>query len=168
MLEVNEYERVLQAFYKKSLILEDTSDFHPVLRFWYFDAMAHLDYSISLLAYQADSPRNLMSREYLKHRVDLAEDEHLRIFPGFIAWLEDNHTAEFEKFPLFIQKIYSSHDPASYRSFRITLNPDDKRPIPPETLQMMVDEMFDRSYLSAQYNGSSVAEKFTEFSRSCR
>ena len=90
----------------------------------------------------------------------------LIILPSIYSLM--NILSNIEKFPLFIQKIYSSHDPASYRSFRITLNPDEKRPIPPETLQMMVDEMFDRSYLSAQYNGSSVAEKFTEFSRSCR
>lgn len=165
MPEVNEYARVLQTLYSKSLILEDTSDFHPVLRFWYFDALAHLDYSISLLSYNADSPRNLMSREYLKHRADQAQDEKLSRFPGFLAWLEENHQDDFEKFPLFIQKIYSSKDPASYRSFKINFNPDDRRPIPVEHFQMMVEEMFERSYLSALYNGSSVAEKFTEYSR---
>ena len=167
MLEVNEYARVLGVLYNKSLILENISDFHPVLRFWYFDAMAHLDYTISLLSHNGDSPRNMMSREYLKQRSDLAEDTQLKIFPAFLVWLKDNHSEEFEKFPLFIQKIYSPEDPASYRSFRITLNPDDRRPFPPETLQMMVEEMFDRSYLSALYNGSSVAEKLQEFSRSC-
>lgn len=167
MPEVNEYTRVLQTLYSKSLILEDTSDFHPVLRFWYFDAMAHLDYTISLLAYNADSPRNLMSREYLKYRVDQAEDEKLRVFPGFMAWLENNHRDDFEKFPLFIQKVYSPSDPAKYRSFRIVFNPDDRRPIPMEQLQMMVEEMFERSYLSALYNNSSVAEKLSEYIRIC-
>lgn len=165
MPEVNEYARVLQTLYSKSLILEDTSDFHPVLRFWYFDALAHLDYSISLLSYNADSPRNLMSREYLKHRADQAQDEKLSQFPGFLAWLEEHHQEDFEKFPLFIQKIYSAKDPASYRSFKINFNPDDRRPIPAEHFQMMVEEMFERSYLSALYNGSSVAEKFIEYSR---
>jgi hypothetical protein len=164
MLEMNEYIRVLGVLYNKSLILEDTSDFHPVLRFWFFDALAHLDYSISLLAYNADSPRNLMSREYLKYRVDQAEDEKLKIFPAFLAWLETNHPAEFEKFPLFIQKVYSPSDPASYRSFKIILNPDDRKPIPSGVLHIMVDEMFDRSYLSAMYNGSSTAQKLEEFS----
>ncbi|MFH0968284.1 MAG: hypothetical protein V1862_11445 [Methanobacteriota archaeon] len=167
MLEVNEYARVLSTLYNKSLILEDTSDFHPVLKFWYFDALAHLDYTISLLSYNADSPRNLMSREYLKHRADQAEDKMLKVFPAFLKWLEINHPTDFEKFPLFIQKIYSSSDPASYRSFRIIFNPDERRPIPPEHLQIMVDEMFDRSYLSAMYNGSSMAEYLNEFVRSC-
>ena len=167
MLDVNEYARVLAVLYNKSLILEDTADFHPVLRFWYFDAMAHLDYSISLLAYNQDSPRNLMSREYLKHRVDQAEDAKLKIFPGFLAWLETNHPDDFEKFPLFIQKVYSSSDPASYRSFRLVLNPDDKRPILPEQFSMMVEEMFERSYLSALYNGSPVAEKLNEYTGFC-
>jgi len=89
MPEVNEYARVLQILYNKSLILEQTSDFHPVLRFWYFDAMAHLDYSISVLSYNADSPRNLMSREYLKHRADQAADISLAVFPAFLAWIAD-------------------------------------------------------------------------------
>ena len=168
MLDVNEYARVLGVLYNKSLILEDTADFHPVLRFWYFDAMAHLDYSISLLAYNQDSPRNLMSREYLKSRADQAEDAKFKLFPGFLRWLETDHPDDFEKFPLFIQKVYSSSDPASYRSFRLVLNPDDKRPILPEQFSMMVEEMFERSYLSALYNGSPVAEKLDEYSRSCR
>jgi len=164
-MEVNEYARVLQTLYSKSLILEDTSDFHPVLRFWYFDAMAHLDYTISQLAFNGDSPRNLLSREYLKCRTDQAGDEKYGLFPGFMAWLETNYPEDYEKFPLFIQKIYSHSDPASYRSFRINLNPDDRRPIPPETLQMMIDEMFERSYLSALYNNSPVATKLDEFIR---
>ncbi|HWQ63177.1 MAG TPA: hypothetical protein VN429_02085 [Methanospirillum sp.] len=168
MLEVNEYARVLQALYNKSLILEDPSDFHPVLSFWYFDAMAHLDYSISVLAFNADSPRNLMSREYLKHRTDQGKDEPMGVFPKFMIWLEANHPEDYEKFPLFIQKIYSSTDPASYRSFRIILNPDERRPVPPETLQIMIDEMFERSYISALYKNSSVAAKLDEFTRSCR
>jgi hypothetical protein len=165
MPEVNEYARVLQTLYNKSLILEDTSDFHPVLRFWYFDALAHLDFSISMLSYNADSPRNLMSREYLRHRADLAKEKENRVFPEFLAWLEENHPQDFEKFPLFIQKVYSPNDPASYRSFRLTFNPDDKRPILSEQFQMMVDEMFERSYLTALYNGSSVSEKLTEYIR---
>lgn len=167
MHEVNEYARVLQTLYNKSLILENPADFHPVLGFWYYDALAHLDYSISLLAYRADSPRNIMSREYLKHHSDLAQSEKFRIFPEFLAWLEENHPDEFELFPLFIQKIYSPGDPASYRSFRITLNPDDKKPTPSEQFSIMVDEMFDRSYLSILYNGSPVAQKLNTFSGSC-
>ncbi len=167
MLEVNDYARVLQALYNKSLILEDTSDFHPVLKFWYFDALAHLDYTITHLAFNADSPRNLMSLEYIKHRTDTAQDEKLKVFPGFMAWLEANHPEEHEKFPLFIQKIYSPSDPAMYRSFRIILNPDDRRPIPPETFQIMIDEMFERSYLSALYNNSSVATKLNNYIGTC-
>ena len=167
MPEVNEYARVLQTLYSKSLILEDTSDFHPVLRFWYFDALAHLDFSISMLSFNADSPRNLMSREYLRHRADLAKEEKINQFPGFLAWLEENSPQDFEKFPLFIQKVYSPKDPASYRSFRLTLNPEEKRPIPSEQFQMMVEEMFERSYLSALYNGSSVSEKLAEYSGKC-
>ncbi len=167
MPEVNEYARVLDLLYHKSLILEEPSDFHPVLGFWYYDAMAHLDYSISVLAYHADSPRNLMSREYLKHRTDRAADPSLQVFPGFLAWLEVHNPELFEIFPLFIQKIYSAKEPASYRSFRIVLNPDDKRPIPAEHLTIMVDEMFDKTYLTSLYNGSAMTRQLDEYLGSC-
>lgn len=159
----NEYARVLEKLYNKSLILENVSDFHPVLGFWYFDAMAHLDFSLSVLSYNPDSPRNLMSREYLKQRADLATDGSMAQFPAFLVWLEEFYPEEFEKFPLFIQKIYSPTDQASYRSFRITFNPDNKQPIPADHFMIMIEEMFDRSYLTILYNGSSVAEKLDEF-----
>lgn len=159
----NEYAKVLETLYHKSLILENVGDFHPVLGFWYFDAMAHLDYSLSILAYNAESPRNLMSREYLKHRVDRAADAQLSQFPAFLVWLEEHYTQDFEKFPLFIQKVYSSTDPASYRSFRIIFDPDSKQPIPAEHFQIMVQEMFERSYLATVYNGSTVADRYAEF-----
>ncbi len=166
MSEINEYVHVLQHLYGRSLILEDLSGFHPVMKFWYFDAMAHLDFSISMLAYSADSPRNILSREYLRTRVDEAGSGDNALFSGYMAWLQVTEPAEFEKFPLFIQKIYSPDDPAQYRSFRIILNPDETRPFPAQTFRIMIDELFDKTYLSAMYSGSRVCDLFEEYKAS--
>ncbi|MBP7034735.1 MAG: hypothetical protein KBB00_03165 [Methanospirillum sp.] len=167
MLENNEYEKVLKALYEKSLILENMSDFHPDLSFWYFDAMAHLDYTISLFAYNADSPRNILSREYMKCRKDKTLEGNLARFDGFMNWLRQNHPEEYEKFPLFIQKIYDPSDMASYRSFRIVLDPNDKKPTPPAVLMMMIDEVFDKAYLASIYNGSSMAHLYAQYLDTC-
>lgn len=167
MLENNEYEKVLKTLYEKSLILENMSDFHPDLSFWYFDAMAHLDYTISLFAYNADSPRNMLSREYMKCRKDKTLEGNLARFDGFMNWLRQNHPDEYEKFPLFIQKIYDPSDMASYRSFRIVLDPNDKKPTPPAVLMMMIDEVFDKAYLASIYNGSSMAHLYAQYLDTC-
>jgi hypothetical protein len=167
MLENNEYEKVLKTLYEKSLILENMSDFHPDLSFWYFDAMAHLDYTISLFAYNADSPRNILSREYMKCRKDKTLEGNLARFDGFMNWLRQNHPEEYEKFPLFIQKIYDPSDMASYRSFRIVLDPNDKKPTPPAVLMMMIDEVFDKAYLASIYNGSSMAHLYAQYLDTC-
>jgi len=167
MLENNEYEKVLKTLYEKSLILENMSDFHPDLSFWYFDAMAHLDYTISLFAYNADSPRNILSREYMKCRKDKTLEGNLARFDGFMNWLRQNHPDEYEKFPLFIQKIYDPSDMASYRSFRIVLDPNDKKPTPPAVLMMMIDEVFDKAYLASIYNGSSMAHLYAQYMDTC-
>ena len=165
MIETNEYAKVLQILYSRSLILEDMSDFHHAMKFWFFDAIAHLDYSISTLAFNADSPRNLISREYLKYHGDEGKTGDLGKFPGFMGWLKENYPEEYEKFPLFIQKIYDPEDPAAYRSFRIVLNPDERHPLPSDTYRMMIDEMFDKQYLATIYNQSVVAQKFEEYRR---
>jgi hypothetical protein len=167
MRESNEYEQVLLALYEKSLILENLSDFHPELGFWYYDAMAHLDYSISLVAFNADSPRNMLSREYLKYRKDQSQAGRFARFEGFMNWLREHHPDEYEKFPLFIQKIYDPSDVASYRSFRIVLDPDEKRPISPAVFRLMVDELFDKAYLASLYNGSSMAQLYEQFMSQC-
>ena len=66
MLEGNEYARAMQKLYGKSLILESTAEFHPVLYFYFIDALAHIDFTLSILAYNYMSPRNVMSMEYLR------------------------------------------------------------------------------------------------------
>ena len=163
MLENNEYVKVLEYFYDKSLILENMSDFHPDLSFWYFDAMAHLDYTISLFAFNADSPRNMLSREYLKYRKDQSMEERYACFSGFMDWLRENHPEQYEIFPLFIQKIYDPSDEAQYRSFRIVLDPNEKKATPSAVLQVMVDEIFDKKYLASIYNGSEMVCLYKQY-----
>jgi hypothetical protein len=163
MHENNEYERVLETLYNKSLILENISDFQPHLSFWFFDALAHLDYTISLFAYNSDSPRNLLSRELLKFRSDILKTEPYKYFPDFMIWVRKENPQEYEKFPLFFQNIYNPDDKASYRSFRIVLDPDDKRPIASTVLRVMVDEMFDKAYLASLYNDSPMALLYNHY-----
>lgn len=163
MRENNDYEKVLATLYEKSLILENMSDFHPDLSFWFFDAVAHLDYSISLFAYNLDSPRNMLSREYLKYRKDESMTDRYACFDGFMNWLLENHPGEYEKFPLFIQKIHNPSDMAQYRSFRIVLDPNDKKPTDPGVFRIMIDEIFDKAYLASIYNGSPVATLYDQY-----
>jgi hypothetical protein len=163
MLENNEYEKVLEILYNKSLILENFSDFHPHLSFWFFDALAHLDYTISLFAYNADSPRNILSRELLKYRSDIIKNEPYAGYADFMNWLRKEHKQEYEKFPLFLQKIHNPDEKASYRSFHIVLDPDDKQPIPASVFRVMIDEMFDKAYLASLYNGSSTASLYSQY-----
>ncbi len=163
MSESNEYTIVLDKFYKKSLILENMSDFHEVMKFWYYDALAHLDYTISTQAYNGDSPKNLLIVDYLSSHTKLGKTEPYSLFPEYMKWLFNNDSEEYIKFPLFLQKIYNQDDKASYRSFRIVLDPDNNRPLPSQTLFMMVDEMFDKAYIAALYNGSRISKLFDEF-----
>ncbi len=166
MQEVNEYQKVLSQLYEKSLILEDMSDMHPVLKFYYFEALAHLDFSISILAYNYQNPRNILSKEFLRLRVDEAKKEGREKFPGFMIKLREEHPELYELFPLFIQNIYNPDDPASYRSFQIILDPDTKSPTPAHHFRLMIDEVFDRSYLNQMYQGSKTATLFDAYAKS--
>ena len=51
LLEKNDYSQQIEYLYRKSLILETTSEMDPVLYFYYIDTIAHLDYTLSALAY---------------------------------------------------------------------------------------------------------------------
>ncbi len=163
MQDVNEYMKVLQQLYEKSLILEDMSDMHPILKFYYFEALAHLDFSISILAYNFQNPRNFLSKEFLRLRIDESKKEGREKFPGFMKWLSEEHPEQYEQFPLFIQKIYSANDPASYRSFQIILDPETRNATPAGHFRIMIDEMFDRSYLNSLYNESKTAKLYNSY-----
>ena len=160
MIETNEYAQALQALYNRSLVLEDISSFHPVLGFYHIDALARLDYSISVLAYNTSSTKVILSHDAIRRRLDEAKAEPYAKYPQFMAWLEEKDPDIYELFPLFIQNIYSKTHPASYRSFRIVLDPESKIPMPARYFRIMIEEMFDQQYLSLIYKGSKVAKHF--------
>ncbi|HIH85961.1 MAG TPA: hypothetical protein PK336_02515 [Methanoculleus sp.] len=163
MLETNEYVRVMEKLYNKSLILESPSDFHPVLHFYFTDALAHIDFTATVLAYNPMSPRNIMSMEYMRWRLDQEKVGDRVHFPGFINWLKTEHPEVYEELPMLWTGIYDTDDPAQYRSFRIVLNPDERGPIPSEYLSMFIDEFFDPAFIKQLYKGSSLARLFDEY-----
>jgi hypothetical protein len=163
MIETNEYMQALQALYAKSLVLEDMSAFHQVLGFYYIDALARLDYSISVLAYNTGSPKVVLSHDTIRRRLDEANTGDYALYSQFMIWLEARSPEIYEIFPLFIQNIYSKTHPASYRSFRIVLDPESKLPMPAHYFHMMIEEMFDPQYLNLIYKGSKAAKAFDEY-----
>ncbi len=166
MLEANEYTRIMQKFYGKSLILESPSEFHPVLYFYFIDALAHIDFTLGLQAYNYMSPRNVMGMEYMRWRVDEEKVGDRAHFPDFINWLKEEHRETFEELPMLWTGIYDRDDPAHYRSFRIALSPDDKTPIPAGYLSAFIDEFFNREFLKQLYATSALARLFDEFVQS--
>ncbi len=163
MLEENEYVGVMKKLYGKSLILEDPSDFHPVLYFYFVDSLAHIDFTLGILSFNYMSPKNVMNMEYLRWRLDQGKQGERALFPEFINWLKAEHHDTFESLPLLWSGIYDNDDPASYRSFRIVLNPDDKKPLPAEYLSAFVDQFFEQTFLRRLYRGSMLANLFDEF-----
>jgi len=166
MLEANEYTRITQKLYGKSLILESPTEFHPVLHFYFIDALAHIDFTLGILAYNYMSPRNIMSMEYMRWRIDEEKIGERAYFPGFINWLKEEHREKFDELPLLWSGIYDRDDPAQYRSFRIVLNPDDKKAIPAEYLSTFIDEFFDPRFIKQLYQTSSLARLFDEYAKS--
>jgi len=163
MLEVNEYARVMQKLYGKSLMLESPSEFHPVLHFYFTDALAHIDFTLGILAYNYMSPRNIMSMEYMRWRLDEEKVGERAYFPDFINWLKDEHPVKFEDLPMLWSGVYDHDDPAQYRGFRIVLNPDDKTAIPADYLSTFIDEFFDPKFIKQLYKTSSLARLFDEY-----
>ncbi|MDD1679335.1 MAG: hypothetical protein LUO93_09180 [Methanomicrobiales archaeon] len=165
MQEPNEYTRIMQYLYGKSLILHDPSDFQPVLRFYFMDALAHIDYTLSLLSYNTASIRNEMSREYLRWRIDEEEKGDRVHFRGFVNWLKQNHPEKFEDIPAVWSLVYDEESPGEYRSFRLVLDPDSNLPVPPAFFYMAIDEFFDKDFLLSLYNGNSLATLFETYLR---
>ena len=163
MLEMNEYGRVMQKLYGKSLILESPNDFHPVLYFYFTDAIAHIDFTLGILTYNIMSPRNIMSMEYMRWRVDQEKIGERVYFPDFVNWLKEEHPEKFGELPMLWSGVYDRDDPAQYRDFRIVLNPDDKQAIPPEYFSMFIDEFFDPKFIKQLYKTSSLARLFDEY-----
>jgi hypothetical protein len=158
-----EYVHVLEHLYEKSLILHDESLWHPVLYFYFMDALAHLDYTIGLMSYHYKSPRVMMTGEYLRWRIDEEKKGDRLKFPAFINWLKEHHTGHFESLPFLWRKIYDNGDKVSYRSFRIVLDPDSREPIRPHVFYNMIEDFFKTDFLKSLYSDASLSALFEEF-----
>ncbi|WP_346865997.1 hypothetical protein [Methanocalculus sp. MSAO_Arc2] len=163
MMEKNEYSRELDYLYSKSLILESTSEFHPVLWFHWVDAIAHLDYTLSVAGYSYESPRSIMAGEYMRWRIDEEQKGDRPLFRPFVNWLKTNHPDVYAKLPALWQGIYSDNDPAEYRSFRIVLEPGSTKPIPAHFFHAMIDDFFKKDLLKSMYPGASLAALFESY-----
>jgi len=159
----NEYVHVLAHLYEKSLILHDTSLFDKTLYFFFVDALAHIDYTCSIYAYNYQSPKNIMGAEYMRWRIDEEKKGDRVHFPAFMAWLKGARPEKFAKLPALWQIIYDPEDPASYRSFRIVPDPDSKQAVPTNFFLIIIDEFFEQEFLKSLYEGASLSRLFTEF-----
>ena len=153
----NEYAPVLSYLYNKTLILHDTALFDQTLYFYLVDALAHIDYTLGIYTYNYTSIKNIMGGEYLRWRIDEEKKGYRPQFPGFVNWLRDNNPEKFAKLPSLWQMIYDTEDPASYRAFRIVLDPDTKQPVSPEMFTLMIDEFFAQEFLKSLYEEGSLA-----------
>jgi len=160
----NEYAGVLTHLYSKNFILHDTTLFDRVLYFYLIDALAHIDYTCGVYAFNYMSPKNVMTGEYLRWRIDEEKRGDRPKFEGFVNWLRKNHPERFARLPSLWQMIYDTEDPAEYRSFRIVLDPDTKESISPEYFIAMIDEFFDQEFLKSLYEDGSLAGLFRTYS----
>jgi hypothetical protein len=164
MPEDNEFLTVLDYLYEKSLMLQDTGGFNKVLYFYFIDSLAHIDYTAGIYAYNFASPKNIMGAEYLRWRIDEEKKGDRAKFPGFVNWLRENRPERFTALPSLWQMIYDTEDPASYRSFRIVLDPDSKKPLPADFFYAIIDEFFDTEFLKSLYEDASLGRLFREYS----
>lgn len=163
MMEKNEYVRELEYLYSKSLVLESVSEFHPVLWFHWLDAVAHIDYTLSIAGYSYESPRSIMAGEYMRWRIDEEKKGDRPLFRPFVNWLRENNPETYGKLPLIWQGIYSDSDPAQYRSFRIVLDPASTKPIPAHVYHSMIEDLFQKDLIKSIYKGASLASLFEAF-----
>lgn len=159
----NEYSNEAEYLYYKSLILESPSEMDPVLYFYLIDAVAHLDYTLSSLAYNPDSIRCVMTAEYLRRRVDLAKEGDNALFPGFMVWLRDTNQEMFESCPMLWQLIYDPDECTRYVGFRIVLDPASRTPLPPQFFRDMADDIFSQQVLRSIYPAGALGKLFAEY-----
>jgi len=161
----SEYVHVLEHLYEKSLILQDETMWHPVLAFYYMDALAHLDYTVGLMAYHYKSPRVMMTGEYLRCRVDQEKLGDRPKFPAFINWLKEKDPGRFDALPTLWKRIYDGDDEARYMSFRIVFDRDSREPVRPHVYRSLIDEFFKADFLKTLYSDASLASLFDEFKK---
>jgi len=153
----SEYESVLSYLYLKNFILHDMALFDKVLSFYLVDSLAHIDYTCGVYSYNYTSVKNILAGEYLRWRIDEEKKGDRVKFPGFINWLRAEKPDKFAKLPSLWQMIYDTEDPASYRSFRIVLDPDTKDPVPSNLMMLMIDEFFEPEFLKSIYEEGSLS-----------
>jgi hypothetical protein len=163
MSDEREYITILDNMYRKSLILHDTALFHPVLYFFMIDALAHIDYTVGLMAYNYASPKNIMTGEYLRWRIDEEKKGDRALFAKFVNWLKEIHPDRFDAIPLLWRRIYDDEDQASYRSFRIVMDPDQATALPPGFFFRAIEEFFNPEFLKSLYSDASLGKLFEEF-----
>jgi hypothetical protein len=163
MSDEREYIHILDHLYRKSLILHDTSLFQQALYFYLVDAIAHIDYTVGLMAYNYTSPKNIMTGEYLRWRIDEEKKGDRAFFGKFINWLKKTNPDKFDSLPMLWKKIYDEEDPAGYRSFRIVIDPDQATPLPPNFFFRAIDEFFNPEFLKSLYTDASLGILFLEF-----
>jgi len=163
MQDENEYLTVLDYLYGKSLMLQDTSGFNKVLYFYLIDSLAHIDYTAGILAYNFGSPKNVIGAEYMRWRIDEEKKGDRAKFPAFINWLRENKPEKFKVLPSLWQMIYDTEDPASYRSFRIVIDPDSKQPLAANFFFAIIDEFFEPEFLKSLYADASLGRLFAAY-----
>jgi hypothetical protein len=163
MEDDNEFIPVLDSLYGKSLMLHDTGSFNKVLYFYFIDSLAHIDYTASIYAYHYESPKNIMGAEYMRWRIDEEKKGDRPMFPGFVNWLKTEKPERFSRLPSLWQMIYDTEDPASYRSFRIVLDPDSKRPLPADFFYAVIEEFFEPEFLKSLYEDASLSGLFRQY-----
>lgn len=166
MQDNDEYKPVLQHLYEKSLVLHDKGSFNKVLYFYLIDSLAHIEYTASIYIYHFESPKNIMGAEYMRWRIDEEKKGDRAKFPGFVNWLRENNPAKFARLPSLWQMIYDTEDSASYRSFRIVIDPDSRKPVPVDFFFAVIDEFFDPEFLKSIYDDASLGMLFTEYADS--
>ena len=163
LLEKNEYHHVLDVLYSKSLVLESVGDFNQVLYFYFIDTIAHIDFSVCILAYNYHNVRNKMNMEYLRWRIDEEKKGDRAYFPEFINWLKENHPEKFSSLPSLWREIYDNSTPAGYRSFRISIDPGSNQPTTTNQFLNWIEEFFSKDFIKSIYKGASLDQLFNEF-----
>ncbi|MDD1685908.1 hypothetical protein [Methanoregula sp.] len=163
MQDDNEYLTVLDYLYGKSLMLQDTGGFNKVLYFYLIDSLAHIDYTVGIYSYNFGSPKNIIGAEYMRWRIDEEKKGDRAKFPAFINWLRENKQEKFNALPSLWQMIYDTEDPASYRSFRIVVDPDSKSPVPANFFSAIIDEFFEPEFLKSLYEEASLGTLFASY-----
>ena len=157
----NEYINALTHLYEKSLILHDTSLFNKTLYFYFIDAIAHIDYTCSIYAFNYQSPKNIMGAEYLRWRIDEEKGDRPQ-FTAFIAWLKIARPENLPPCPHFGRCSTTWKIPQG-TGFRIVLDPDSRQEIPANFFIAVIDEFFEQDFLKSLYEDASLSTLFTAF-----